>query len=166
MSMKTLYLIRHAKSSWKNLDIQDIQRPLKKRGKKDASLMVQSLIKKNIKPDIIITSPAKRAIETAKILAGGLNYPVRKIVRESSLYYDGATEFLELIHNIDNSLNHVFLICHNPELTDYANYFSNQKVDNISTCGIYCLEFDIKSWKEVSANSGKLVFFDYPKKHK
>ena len=87
--MKRLYLVRHAKSSWKDPDLDDFDRPLNKRGKRDAPLMGQKLRQADVRPDLIVSSPAKRAAKTAKIMAGQIEYPVKKIIWDESLYAAG-----------------------------------------------------------------------------
>jgi len=164
--MKRLFLIRHAKSSWGDPDRADIDRPLNERGKRDAPVMGERLKKEHkAKPDLIISSPAKRALRTAKIIATALDYPEGKIEIKASLYASGVPAMLDVIRHLDDSLGEVMLFGHNPDLTSLANYLSNQQVENIPTCGIFCVDFDIKSWKDMKNQKGIFKFFDYPKKH-
>ena len=163
--MKRLYLVRHAKSSWDDPDLSDIDRPLNKRGKKDAPIMGERLKNEHkAKPDLIISSPAKRAIRTARVIAKELGYPKEKIEIKDSLYASGVTAMLNVIHYLDDSLDEVMLFGHNPDLTSLANYLSNQQVDNIPTCGVFCVDFDVQSWQDVKEGNGIFKFFDYPKK--
>ena len=163
--MKRLYLVRHAKSSWDDPDLSDIDRPLNKRGKKDAPIMGERLKNEHkAKPDLIISSPAKRAIRTARIIAKELGYSEEKIEIKDSLYASGVTAMLNVIHYLDDSLDEVMLFGHNPDLTSLANYLSNQQVDNIPTCGVFCVDFDVKSWQDIEKGKGIFKFFDYPKK--
>lgn len=163
--MKRLYLIRHAKSSWKTPNLADFERPLNKRGKMDAPFMGKRLKKYNIRPDFMISSPAKRALKSAKVIAKEINFPIKKIVTSKSIYTGDMPDLLKLIQNFDDSFNHVVLFGHNPCLTMLANYLTNYQVENIPTCGIFGMEFNINSWKEVSEGKGIFIFFDYPKKH-
>lgn len=164
--MKRLYLIRHAKSSWSDPDLSDIDRPLNKRGKRDAPFMGKRLKKAHrANPDIILSSPAKRALRTAKILAREIDYPKGKIEIKDSLYGSGVQAMLNIIHYLDDSLDEVMLFGHNPDITSLANYLSDQQVDNIPTCGIFRVDFDVQSWKDVKKGAGIFKFFDYPKKH-
>ena len=165
INLKNLFLIRHAKSSWKNPELKDFDRPLNKRGQNDAPFMGKRLKKYDVKPDIIISSPAKRALETAKIIAGEIKFPQSDIITELAIYEGNRSDLINLINNIDDSLNIVLLFGHNPYITSCANYLCNVTVTNIPTCGIFCVEFEINSWQEVSESSGKLRFFDFPKKH-
>lgn len=165
--MKRLLLIRHAKSSWHDSDLSDIDRPINSRGKKDAPLMGKLLKKEyQAKPDAILSSPAKRALRTAKLIAREIDYPEDKIEIKNSLYASGMQAMLNVISYLDDSLNEVMLLGHNPDLTSLANYLSDEKIENIPTCGIYCVDFDVRSWKEVTNGKGIFRFFDYPKKHK
>lgn len=163
--MKTLYLNRHAKSSWADAGLSDFDRPLNKRGKTDAPLMGKYLAeKRRISPEIIISSPAKRAIKTAEIIAKEIGYPAKKIVRNEKIYEAGPSSILEMIQKIDNSYNSAMLFGHNPGFTSLASYLLNVNIGNIPTCGICRIDFDTDSWRKVEIESGTLVFFDYPKK--
>ena len=163
--MKRLYLIRHAKSSWKDPDLTDMERPLNKRGKHDAPFMGERLSRYNVQPDLLISSPAKRALSTAKLIAKEIGYPSKDIAANESAYLAGVPSLLNTIHGIDDSHSRVMLFGHNPGLTELAVYLSNHHVDNIPTCGIFCIDFDVDSWKDVSERTGSFAFFDYPKKH-
>ncbi len=164
--MKRLYLIRHAKSSWNEPDLADIDRPLNKRGKRDAPFMGKRLKEQHkANPDLILSSPAKRALRTAKIIAKEIDYPKGKIEIKDSLYGSGVEAMLNVIQYLDDSLDEVMLFGHNPDLTSLANYLSNHEVDNIPTCGIFCVDFDIQSWQDVGKGKGIFKFFDYPKKY-
>jgi len=163
--MKTLYLIRHAKSSWKDPDLRDFERPLNKRGKSDAPEMGQRLRAYKAGADIIISSPAKRAIKTAKIIAREVGFPVKEIVTTETVYLADVPTLVEVIRKISDKHQQVMLFGHNPGLTMLANFLVNgEQVENIPTCGIFCIEFEIDSWKKVGQGLGKLLFFDYPKK--
>ena len=163
--MKRIYLIRHAKSSWKEMDLADFDRPLNKRGKRDAPIMGKRLNSLYGKPDLIMTSPAKRAMRTAVIFAKELGYPVEKIFKNELIYMAGVSELLGLIHLIDDSNDKVMLFGHNPDLTILANYLTRNHIDNIPTCGIFCMDFNIEFWKDVAQSQGQFVFFDYPKRY-
>ena len=163
--MKRLYLIRHAKSSWKDVDLADIDRPLNKRGERDAPFMGELLKKLQAKPDLIISSPAKRARKTAAIIARQIGYPGDKILIEDSIYALCVPTILNVINDIDDSQDEVMIFGHNPDFTALANYLTNSEVANIPTCGIFCVDFDIQSWKEVKKGNGSVSFFEYPKKH-
>lgn len=162
--MKKLVLLRHAKSDWNNVELSDFERPLNERGKQDAPEMGQRLAKKrDFKLDLIVTSPAKRALTTAKIIAEKLDFPEKKIVKEKSIYGAGVSEMLSLISKFDNAFQTVMLIGHNPTFTSLAYYLTHSPVDNIPTCGVFCIDFDVEKWQDVVESGGKLDFFDYPK---
>jgi phosphohistidine phosphatase len=162
--MKTLYLIRHAKSSWDNHDISDYERELNSRGKKDAPLMARIIREKKIIPDLIISSPAVRAITTAKIFAVELNYPIEKIEANETLYDAGIMELTDVIRNIDDSKTQVMLFGHNPGITTFNNLLGSEYISNMPTCSIVGLELNINSWKDAERYCGKTLFFEYPKK--
>ncbi len=163
--MKTLYLIRHAKSSWKNQNLADHERPLNKWGKRDAPFMVKLLREEDVKPDLIISSPAVRALITAKTFAEGLDYPKNEIEINDSIYEAGVSDLLNVIYNISDKYRYVMLFGHNPGLTILNNYITDQDIDNIVTCGIVCIQFNIDSWKNVNDNSGKILSYEFPKKY-
>ncbi len=164
--MKKLFLIRHAKSSWKNPELEDFDRPLNKRGKNDAPLMAELLKEENMFPDLILTSPAKRAFQTAVIFADILNYSLEKIMLHKRLYEPDVDDFENVLKNITDNINTLFVISHNPGITAFNNYISDKRIDNIPTTGICQIELNIKSWKKISLDCGKILSFDYPKKYK
>jgi phosphohistidine phosphatase len=163
--LKQLYLIRHAKSSWDNPDLKDHDRPLNKRGKRDAPLMAKVLRKKGVKPDLILSSSAKRAFDFAKIIAEEVGYKKNKIVVLKDLYMAGEDEMLNAVRSVKDNINTVFLIGHNPDLTSFANSLSNYSLDNIPTSGVFQIEFDSDRWNDINIGKGKFVSFDYPKKY-
>lgn len=162
---KTLYLIRHAKSSWDDPYLRDHDRPLNKRGKRDAPLMANVLKKKGIFPDMIFSSTAVRALEFSKILAEELGYKKKNIISTKELYMADEKEMLKLIRTADDSANIVFMVSHNPSITGFANLLCNYNLDNIPTSGIFCAEFDLKKWKDIDFGKGKFISFEYPKKY-
>ena len=164
-NMKTLTIIRHAKSSWKYPELADFDRPLNKRGKNDAPLTGRRLKEKRISPDLIITSPANRALTTAKIIAGEIGYAKKNLVSDKRVYMADSEDVVAILREVDNALKEVFIVGHNPTMTDLANDLTGEYIDNIPTCGIARLKLDIKSWKDLAPGKGKLSLFDYPKKH-
>ena len=160
MSSKTLFIVRHAKSSWKDQSLSDIDRPLNQRGRRDAPEMGRRLQLRRVSVGVLISSPAVRAVRTAEAIAGKIRYPVRRIVTDDLLY--GATEedILDLVSSLEGTLNTAMLVSHNPVLTDLANCFSTDVIDNVPTCGI--LEIQAPAWSDFRRH-GQLVTFDYPK---
>jgi len=163
--MKTLYLVRHAKSSWKYPNLDDFERPLNKRGRKSAPLMGKILKKLKVTPDLVISSPANRAAMTARIIADKIKYPLDKIGYSGAIYEFSTNAVMHFIEKIDNSLDKVIVVGHNPAITDLANYFGGEPISNIPTCGVFCLDLDISSWGKIFENCGKVKFFEFPKKH-
>jgi phosphohistidine phosphatase len=163
--MKVVYLVRHAKSSWEEADLDDINRPLNGRGKKDAPEMGQRLRKQGIKPDLMISSPAKRAFTTARKIAEEIQYSEESIMTEDGFYHGDSNSMLSRIKIIPDEVNRVMLFGHNPTLTEFANALCGISIYNIPTCGIVAIELEINSWKMADNRKGKLVFFDYPKKN-
>ena len=160
---KHIYLLRHAKSSWKDLTIPDFDRPLNKRGKRDAPKMGKLLGKMGVSPDLIISSPAKRTKETISIISKEIHFR-EKIFYNENIYDSSADELLNIIKAFDEKFNRVLLVGHNPSLTDLVNYLSKDKIDNIPTCGIVGLTFNC-SWQNLSDNCCDTIFFEYFKKN-
>jgi phosphohistidine phosphatase len=164
--MKTLYLVRHAKSSWKYPNLDDFERPLNKRGRKNAPFMGRILKKLKVAPELVISSPANRAAMTARMIASKINYPLDKIQYSERLYEFSEDALIPVIKQIDDRVNKAMVIGHNPATNGLANYIGDQPIDNIPTSGAYCVELDISSWANISEHCGKLKFFEFPKKHK
>lgn len=159
---KQLLLIRHAKSDWGNANLRDFDRPLNKRGKKNAPEMAERMIKREIYPDLIVSSPALRAITTAGIFADAWKISSKDIKQEPTIYEAGIKALLSVINSIPNQFDQVALFGHNPGLTDLSNYFDGH-IDNMPTCSIVLIEFPFDDWAMVSANTGRIKLFDYPK---
>jgi phosphohistidine phosphatase len=161
--MKNLILIRHAKSSGKDEFLDDRERPLNERGKREACSMGKRLKTLHIRPDLILASPARRARKTAERIAREVGYPVREIVLSDAAYMAGAAGLADLIHAADDGRACIFLVGHNPDLTELANRLADQPVGDLPTCGIVSLEFPTTSWKDVGEGSGHVAFVDFPK---
>jgi len=162
---RTLVMIRHAKSSWANPLQSDFERPLNDRGQKDAPMMGDRLNKCNLKPDLIISSTAKRAKQTAKKVAAAFGYDEGKIKWYDRLYHCIPSVFEEVLYEVDDSVQTVFVVAHNPGITDFVNQLSDKfKIDNMPTCGIVAAEFELEEWNEFSTTGKKVILFDYPKK--
>jgi phosphohistidine phosphatase len=163
--MKTLYLIRHAKSSWDYPELEDFERPLSTRGRESALLMGTILKKLKAAPDLVISSPANRTAMTARMLADAIHYPLDKIQYSETLYLADEEALIQIIKNMNDSVKRAMLIGHNPGLTGLANTITDQPIDNIPTGGVCCMDFKIASWKEIREHGGKLRFLEFPKKH-
>lgn len=162
--MKTLLLVRHAKSSRKDPALPDFDRPLNHRGKKEAPEMGKRLAKRHLKPDAIISSPAVRALATAKALAEELDFKAKRITFDDSLYMAGKDRLLDVIYALDDAWPKVIIIAHNPGLTDLVNTLFPSPVDNIPTCGVAIVKFAIEEWSDVSRSRPVEAAFLYPKK--
>ena len=161
--MKRLVVVRHAKSSWKDPGLRDFDRPLSKRGKSDAPEMGRRLARRSLIPDRLLSSPAKRAIRTAEIIAGAIGFPAGRITRMDRLYGAGVADLLGILQRLDDAEQTVFLVGHNPGLTDLVNSICSAFLDNLPTCGLFCVDFEISSWKEIGRCRGRCVFMDFPK---
>jgi phosphohistidine phosphatase len=146
--MKTLFLIRHAKSSRDDPAQPDKDRPLNGRGKRDAVKMGERLAKRRVEPDLILSSPAVRALATAEIFSKKLDYKRRNIAVDERLYAAEANDLLDVIHKLSDELERVMLIGHNPELTALAHRFSSN-IAHLPTCAVAELVFDAKSWSRI-----------------
>lgn len=160
--MKTLVLIRHAKSEWENALLQDIERPLNDRGYAAANLMSKRL---GVVPDLIITSPAVRAASTALIFAKNLNYDPNTLLIRKELYDTSVKDYLSVIKQIDDRFHTVLLFAHNPTISDTADQLSKGLPMEMPTCAMAGIRFGVESWNRIKAQSGDLFLFDYPKKN-
>lgn len=163
--MKTLYLIRHAKSDWSIGHLSDIDRPLNERGYADAHKMSSILKEKKIFPDLIISSPAVRAISTALIFCRTLNYDPKAILLNKNLYNTSAKEYISAVSKIDNKHGVVFLFGHNPTITNTANSLTNTVTEEMPTCAIAGIQSDLDDWETFSKSTNGLIYFDIPKNH-
>ena len=161
---RTLVLIRHAKSSWANPLQSDFERPLNDRGEHDAPMMGERLKKMNVIPHLIVSSSAKRAKQTAKKIADAMDYDKDKIKFVESLYHCIPSVFEEVIYELDDTVNTVFIVAHNPGITDFANEMSEFKTDNMPTCGMVGVQVEAESWTDFSMGSKKVFLYEYPKK--
>jgi phosphohistidine phosphatase len=161
--VKTLLLIRHAKSSWDNDTLSDFERPLNDRGKRDAPAMAKRLTEKNIKIDKFVSSPAKRAKKTAIFFATEFGANENAILYKTELYAALKETFLEVIKNLDDSAAHVAIFSHNPGITEFANSLTNTRADDMPTCSIFAVKSDAKKWNEFASSKKEFWFFDYPK---
>jgi phosphohistidine phosphatase len=164
--MKNLVVIRHAKSDWNEPATADIDRPLNPRGQRDAPFMGSLLKFRGLSPDLIVSSPAKRALKTARLIAEQVGYEPDAIEIRGSIYLGSVSVLIELIRGLDDALGRVYLIGHNPDLTDLVNRLAGEDIANLPTCGIASLTFEVESWGHIMEGAGRLVFFDYPKRHR
>lgn len=165
--LRTLVMIRHAKSSWVNPLQSDFERPLNERGKKEAPEMAARLMKAGIMPDLIISSKAKRTRQTAKRIASELGYNTDLIRWEEKLYHCIPSVFDEVLYEVDNQVQTLFVVAHNPGITEFVNQMApGFCVENMPTCGIAGVTFEAVEWNQFPSVAHKLVFFEYPGKEK
>ncbi len=162
--MKQLLLCRHAKSSWKDTGLADIDRPLNGRGRKNAPEMGRRLAAAGAVPDLVVSSPACRALATAGLIALATGMDPDEIVVKKQVYDASSTGLLRVIQGLEEQRDRVMLVGHNPETTQVANILGSLEIANVPTCGIVALDFDVGSWAEVGPGLGTLVFFEYPKR--
>jgi phosphohistidine phosphatase len=164
--MKRLYVVRHAKSSWEGEALSDFDRPLNERGKRDAPRMGKRLKEKQISPNLMLSSPAKRALSTCKRMAAALNYPETNIKTDRKLYHADGEEILEVIQTIDDKIDVVFIFGHNPGMTDFVNAMTNDQrkyIPNLPTCAVVGFLLEVDSWRKLEFGNARMEFFDYPK---
>lgn len=160
---KQLLLIRHAKSDWGSASLTDFNRPLNRRGNANAPEMAERMVKQRIVPQLVVSSPAVRALTTARYFAKSWHILSEDIVEEKAIYEANIKTLLGVVNNFDNQFEQIALFGHNPGLTDLANYLSNGHIYNMPTCSVVIIEFPFENWKEISSDTGKVVLFDYPK---
>jgi phosphohistidine phosphatase len=161
--MKTLILMRHAKSSWAEPLQNDFDRPLNDRGKQDAPEMGKRLLKKHSMPNLIVCSTAKRTHKTARLVAEELKYNEHDILRVHELYEAQVHDMLYVIRQLDDDKDTVLLIAHNPTITGMVGYLTGAHIENMPTAGQASISFAFKTWKQVAQETGKLNWLDYPK---
>jgi phosphohistidine phosphatase len=161
--MKTLFLIRHAKSSWETPQQNDFDRSLNERGKADAQMMAQRVSKRNIAIDAFVSSPAKRAITTCEYFAKQYKKEKSDIILKSELYLAGPPVFEDVIEQLDDRIEHAAIFSHNNGITDFANQLTDARIDNMPTCAVFAIRVNTKSWKQFKKAKKEFLFFDYPK---
>jgi phosphohistidine phosphatase len=161
--MRTIYLIRHAKSSWDSPEIRDFDRPLNHRGIKDAAEMAELLVIKGVKPDLLVSSPAKRALTTASTFAEAFHLKEDEIAQNTDIYESNPLTILKIIRQWPDDASIVLIFGHNPTFTEVANYFARQYIDNIPTCGIVQVESTALSWREVDEKNSRVKSTYFPK---
>lgn len=161
--MKTLYVVRHAKSSWSNKSLADVDRPLKGRGVNDAYGTSQWLVDNNAVPDLLISSPATRALHTAMIFARTFDIDFSAIQIDGKLYEGNAKNYRHCVNQISDDYASAMIFGHNPSIGAFINSFADKDIAHVPTTGIACITFDLTRWKDID-KEGKLIFFDYPKR--
>lgn len=163
---KTIVFIRHAKSSWSDISIDDFERPLNERGMHNAPQIGKYLHNQQaIKPDLLLSSPATRALTTARLIAQELDYPSEQIITDQRLYVftSDVTEPLNIIAKIDDQYKTLCVFGHNPTFTYLCNYFGTHHFDEIPTCGAVCFKIASQYWAEIATAPAAMQFYVFPK---
>ena len=164
--MKRLTLIRHAKSSWNNPGLADFERPLNKRGRRDAPRMGRWLASQNTRPERLVSSPAERAAATARVMASELGVDPSEIYFDERIYLAGVWALFDVVRGLDDQIGEACLFGHNPGMTDFCNDLTGAEIENVPTCGVARISLAVERWAEVGQNSGRLIEYCYPKKLK
>lgn len=163
--MKTIYLLRHAKSSWSNPQLDDLERPLNKRGNRDASDMGERFGASEQIPHLLISSSALRARSTAERFARACGFPTGEIIEQADLYFSGTGAIETTIANQDDEYQSIMLVLHNPDITAFANSIRGAPyISNVPTSGLVKLVSDIYHWRDWRVSQAQFEYFDYPKK--
>ncbi|PKO97740.1 MAG: phosphohistidine phosphatase [Bacteroidetes bacterium HGW-Bacteroidetes-9] len=161
--MKTLYLMRHAKSSWKHAELSDLERPLLEKGLKRTRLVIEYLQEKNTNIELIITSNAVRAVDTARIIAHAFKVDENNFRIEKGVYMADADSLFDQFFDLPEKVTQVMMIGHNPSITNFVNTFLDEKIDYLPTSGVVAINFDTDHWEELPLASHQLGFIVYPK---
>jgi phosphohistidine phosphatase len=162
--MKIVTLVRHAKSSWSDSTLPDIDRPLNKRGKRDAPRMAVRVAGRGARPDLLVSSPARRARKTAAAFAEALGVDHDAIRIDERVYHGDADDLLGILREQPDAIDHLMLFGHNPDLTDLVNRFDCAPIGNVPTCGVVELRLDVDRWADVDVTVPVVMDFDYPKR--
>ncbi len=162
--MKTLYIVRHAKSSWEYEGIKDIDRPLKKRGINDAYLISTILQKKIETPSVFVSSCANRALHTAMVFSYSFNFPLANLKISKSLYNFSDGYLIKTVKALDNGFDSAIIFSHDHGISDFVNKYGHKNIDHVPTCGVVAIEFKTDHWKNIK--NGKTLFTEFPKYHK
>lgn len=161
--MKQLLIVRHAKSSWEDFSVPDFERPLNDRGKRDAPMMAERLVRSGIVPDVFISSTAKRARKTAELFAKSFGLDNEHILEESELYEAGPENFYNVISKAPISANTIIVFSHNPGITAFVNGLTTTRIDDMPTCAVFACTCETEQWSNFREAEKKYLFFDYPK---
>ncbi len=161
---KRLTVIRHAKSDWSSAVRPDFDRPLNPRGKKAAPMMGRRMAERGLIPEQLISSPAKRARQTSRLLARELGLPEKDILYQEEIYAASLETLIRLINSLEATLGHVALIGHNPGITQLARWLCGNSPNHLPTCAVLTLDLEAGNWLDVNSGCGHIHCYDYPKK--
>ncbi len=164
--MKTLVIVRHAKSSWDNQGLSDHDRPLNRRGLRDAPVMGARLAEWGPPVDRVISSSAVRALTTAELITQEMGLPWDEIVIDEALYHASEEDMLEIIQEQEDYLDGLMMFGHNPGMTYLVNHLSDLDLENLPTCGVVTLQFNIEHWTEAGEELAVIAEINTPKKHR
>ncbi|CAM1368075.1 SixA phosphatase family protein [Tenacibaculum soleae] len=162
--MKTLYIVRHAKSSWKYEGVDDIDRPLKERGIKDAHFLSKHLSKKIKRPDVFLSSSANRALHTAVIFCENFKYPLSNLQIKKQLYSFSDGYLVKTVKALDDSFDSAIVFSHDHGINSFVNKFGNKPIAHVTTCGVIGIQFKDKHWKDIK--KGNTTLIEFPKNHR
>ncbi|MBL1232313.1 MAG: histidine phosphatase family protein [Flavobacteriales bacterium] len=161
--MKTIYLIRHAKSSWENHRLSDFERPLNTRGINDTEIIGKELNKLNFNPEKIIASTSVRTTATIQLLCEHINYNFKHVIFNSKLYHPSKENFIRVLEDLPDELESVALVSHNYGISEFADYLTENFMEAMPTCAVVCIALEIDSWKEIVKGLGTTKWYIYPK---
>lgn len=161
--MKTLYIVRHAKSSWKYPELPDDERPLLEKGKKRTRKVIDFLMEKNVKVDLIISSHATRALDTARIIGHALGYPEENIMISGQVYHANADQLYDQFFDLSDKINTLMIVGHNPTFTNFANHFLDKKIDWLPTSAVVSVSFDTSHWANIRQAKRRTNFIAVPR---
>lgn len=161
--MKTLYILRHAKSDWSVPGQDDTDRPIREKGIKRTGLIIKYMISRNEKPDLIMSSHALRAVETSKLIARGMNYPVKNILVNPRIYYWNEEQLGNVFYELDEELSSLLIVGHNPAFTNFANLYLQKPIEYLPTSGLVCVKFNIEKWQDLDRTKVTDSFAVFPK---
>lgn len=162
--MKTLYIVRHAKSSWKYESVKDIDRPLKERGINDAHLLSKHLAKEIKRPDVFLSSSANRALHTAIIFCENFGYPLANLKIKRQLYNFSDGYLVKTVKALDDGFDSAIVFSHDHGINSFVNNYGSKPIAHVPTSGIVGIRFENKHWKNIK--KGTTVLIDYPKNHR
>lgn len=164
--MKRLYLVRHAMSGWKNSRMADFRRPLNRQGVKEAGEMAECLFDKGLRPDLMVSSPAVRALSTARIFGNVFGYPESGIVQKGELSKEGAVEDIaSVVRALPESTGSVLLFGHNPSISEFASWLGGEERESMVTCGVFCFDLKVSDWADVEKGAGAAGWYEVPENH-
>ena len=161
--MKTITLIRHGKSSWKNPELQDLDRPMNRRGRHNSVTMGERLSLKELVLTTMYCSPAVRATETAMLVAEAIGLPMNSIQITPLLYTFNYEELLGWMKSLEQNDDDLSVVCHNPAITDLVNFLALSNLEKIPTCGVVVLQLNVSRWDRLGAGIAEISYYDYPK---